>query len=348
MKKQQLFVGCALLFLWGAMLPLCQGQNRVRRSAQTPSSYDCAESNYYLFHGNQLRKATSSKEVINSYPWRMTGQLYRNGGASGTGIYIGNRLVLTAAHCLGSVGKRPQSLSFALAQSGPGFHCNPYGKIPVKRMFVPKEWSSNIGNNYKGKTTRAYDYVILELAYEPKQANGFPGPRSWKVNVTNLNSIRGLTPYALGYATCSGAPGNSKYPPIRSTSPNGKVINLERKPGGGGLLVLRVEACAGMSGGPVFVETTTRGRQGRPVTTNKLIGIMVGSTQRACENGNIWAVAFTQETVNRIKAIKSYINNPRQPNGASTLQKIRQKMNVHRFSTQYYVKENGKCDAYFR
>ena len=310
-----------------------QTGNRIRAIP-----FDCKEDHYYFFHGGDFEQAASPNEVINNTPWRMTGRVLKNNLPAGTGIYIGNGLVITHAHGLETGNGMPPSISFALAQYGKNNVCIPYGKIPVKQVYIPKEWVENI--NSQSVSIRAYDFAILELAYLPKPSGNFPSPKSWTLSNWAVNGFLHQEAHVLGYGDCAYAPGDTYITPIKTNSEKGRIFKLIDHKNGGGTLIMRVDGCVGMSGGPVFVES-----MGRPI----LVGVMVGSPKRVCENGEVWAAALTPGVRTRIDRIKKSISSDYSSHQRVLYwQQVRRDMKIYNLNPTYYLSEEPTCNSYFR
>ena len=342
-NKNALLLFVASLFVFQAFESNLNAQ--IRPDFRQKPIYDCVEGRYYFFHGGQVKPSEGIKTVIDKSPWRMTGMVHSKNTVSGTGFYIGDRLVITHVHGLvgGARGNSyPSALSFVLAQYGYGETCNPYGKIPVKRIFVQNEWMDNVGGNMDGIITRAYDFAILELAYEPKGGKGFPAPVPWEIKPWFSRRIIGESPQAIGYANCDGGPREQPYflyPPVISNHPENKFNNVLTQPGGGATIRMTVEACSGMSGGPVFIER----RNGF-----HLVGVMVGSPQEECDKGIIWAAAINAEIRKRIENVRALVKLPKLGRLSQEKNLVLNNMNIHLFDPEEYMKEERSCTSYFR
>jgi hypothetical protein len=86
-----------------------------------------------------------------------------------------------------------------------------------------------------------------------------------------------------------------------ATDGSGAFLGEEQFPssggaGGGALYRTSLEGVAGMSGGPVWVE-----QGGEPI----LVGILIGSPQEACNQGENWVVGLSITTRQRIIQVLS-------------------------------------------
>lgn len=262
-----------------------------------PYSPICQEGVYYFFHGNNLNTSPNATTTVTKSPWKKVGNIIKGPNdldGSGSGILIGDKWVLTAAHVVSDNNSR---VSFALAQHG--LNCFPYGIVPVKNIYLPKEFLQNVGGSYDSQQTRAYDWALLELDTRPTPLNGQPPASPWSVlGVPNVDKYKGETLRALGYgcyANCTASIGAGK--PLK-TKDNGSFFNYKDWPSSinnGGLIICDVEGSGGMSGGPVWYYDKANKKR-------YLMGVLVGSPQTVCQNGKMWAAALSPGTQLRIAA----------------------------------------------
>lgn len=112
-------------------------------------------------HTTALIDGESRRIFLNqNYPWNLVGKIYTDGGGEGSGIFIGENLVLTALHCVDRSGTKPQYFApAAYADPPPGTHQFPYGKIPITDCYYWSDGHSSTGSAAEG----ALDYAVLKL-----------------------------------------------------------------------------------------------------------------------------------------------------------------------------------------
>lgn len=239
--------------------------------------------------------------MLEESPWRHTGRVRKGGGAA-TGVLIHPNFVLTAAHVVMNGDEFPSDNEvpyFSLVQ--PCQSCLPYGTKSASRVWVPQEWISNVGGSYDSEETRAYDWALLELDLSPTMFNdGVPEPEPMPASSQGFSAFKGLTPRAMGYACGHQSNGAARRDArLYATDDSGAFLGQELFPlaagaGGGALIRTSLEGTAGMSGGPVWVEMS-----GEP----QLVGVLLGSPQEACNNGENWVAGLSPATRQRILGV---------------------------------------------
>ena len=257
----------------------------------------CNPYGYFYFQGNQLQEVPCSI-MTSQRPYVSVGYVETEFGY-GTGTVIaligGSRAyVLTAAHVV-----RPSSdfdtqrVSFSLKMWG--INCRPNGTVKVRRAWWPQYWEDHIAE--PSMRARANDYAILECEWIPGMMK-----RAMLLTNTVLSPLWALnSPLTIGYAcglTSDGACREANVP--YETPPGASYTGLHPVAGGGELITGTFEGTTGMSGGPLYLPSTTQGSE-------RLIGIAVGSPcgeagagpETMTEN---WAAALSPRTHERIIA----------------------------------------------
>lgn len=245
--------------------------------------HNCAGSGTIVGCDDRVRVAQGVNTATRR-PWKFIGRFEGMSECSGT--LIAPDLVLTAAHCF--FNKTPKATTFSLGQAGENQCLRPFGNMPVKRVFLPRDYKHSAL-----PTNKRFDLAVAELASPLPSANVVAaGHVPW-------TSLRKKFVRSLGYPSMPpddgflGAPFRSKFTRFH-------VLQRFRvKPGGGvGLLRSRIDGTGGQSGSGVFARVG-----GKP----RVVGVLIGSPEHACQAGVNWVTQLTP-------AVDEHIANLSKPN----------------------------------
>lgn len=126
-------------------------------------------------------------------PWRRNGRL----SMGCTAALIGNRVLVTAAHCVWDRDTNSWG-SFPLFSAGQDGSAKPYGDVRVVRMTIPAGYQTCSNNN----ECRAHDWAVLAIHRDDRLNVGYFGFSTRKANTLNLAGYPQSKSRELWYDSC--------------------------------------------------------------------------------------------------------------------------------------------------
>jgi len=148
--------------------------------------------------------------AINHWPFRTIAHMDYGTQFNCTGTIIGEKVLLTAAHCMWSIGSESLLNSNIRARRDPS-QASPYGTTSIARYWLPSQYANNECGD--SEACNKYDIAAVELNSDIGDSTGGMGFAS-----CNTTSTQAATNYMRGYPSCASGQTWSSSRPSPCTS----------------------------------------------------------------------------------------------------------------------------------